>query len=508
LPEAFKKLLTSSATNRWNLEIQEGIYDMLELFVELVAAKLKGDSVVPVSMLNVLATAFDPNNDWNKKNKDRSSRGRWENRNSATASKDFAHPPKDLFVRSRYGWLCDLINAFGEKGGFDLIYARFDKDEEDKPLSAQEMAALLGTVASCSEMLEKDAVQKPLAACMERIFKLVGRLEASELKGKEMTAVSDLLASVKSLCVRFWPQHADRCDDERLDIVCKMLKRPQFHCKMAALKEVSRLIEESRMSGNSNKGRKFVTEGRVVEWMADNSVLSVALEGNVDQVQYTDKIQAIVEFLGPRLSNEELGKMWRTAEKSSNPHVADNVRGMLAGAAARLSLTQLEHLTDLAKESWEKAGNRGGGMARERLLDLIGQIGREASVIRSKQLILELLWDLSHVRDLQKHLVEKALAEQLNILSEINFNKDANKRAYVMKCVEHLKKGEHVALAVKHLHDICKSYLKGSSSYHKPDKVRLNILNLSIFRVHYRLVDNLDGVEQAARDRAAVVALP
>ena len=35
LPEAFRKLLASHATQRWGQEIQEGIYDMLELFIDL-----------------------------------------------------------------------------------------------------------------------------------------------------------------------------------------------------------------------------------------------------------------------------------------------------------------------------------------------------------------------------------------------------------------------------------------------------------------------------------------
>jgi ubiquitin carboxyl-terminal hydrolase 9/24 len=42
----------------------------------------------------------------------------------------------------------------------------------------------------------------------------------------------------------------------------------------------------------------------------ENKVLTIALEGNIDQVQYTDRIKSIVEFLGPRLSLEELTKMW------------------------------------------------------------------------------------------------------------------------------------------------------------------------------------------------------
>ena len=53
-----------------------------------------------------------------------------------------------------------------------------------------------------------------------------------------------------------------------------------------------------------------IPSDRIVEWMGQNRVLSVALEGNIDQVQYTDKIKGIVEFLGVRLNLEELTRMW------------------------------------------------------------------------------------------------------------------------------------------------------------------------------------------------------
>jgi len=34
-------------------------------------------------------------------------------------------------------------------------------------------------------------------------------------------------------------------------------------------------------------------------------------EGNIDQVQYCDKIKNIVDFLGTHLSDEELMKIWK-----------------------------------------------------------------------------------------------------------------------------------------------------------------------------------------------------
>ncbi len=242
---------------------------------------------------------------------------------------------------------------------------------------------------------------------------------------------------------------------------------------MTALKEVSRLIEESKQ-----KNKRHLTVDQVVDWMADNRVLSVALEGNIDQVQYTDRIQTIVEFLGPRLDNEELTKMWRLAESASNAHVADNVYGMMAASGAKLTLSQFEHLTCLVKETWEKTGPS-GGRAKERLLGLVGKVGKEANMMKSTQVILELLWELAHRPGLQKQLVERALAEQLTILTELTFSRDTMKRQYVLKCVQDLKEGsDGVAFAVKHLHDICKSYSKGTSVYHKPDKVLVDPLFL------------------------------
>lgn len=207
--------------------------------------------------------------------------------------------------------------------------------------------------------------------------------------------------------------------------------------------------------------------------MAENSVLSVALEGPIDQVQYSDRIKAIVEFLGPRLAREEISKMWRLQD-SANAHVVENVHAIMAGASAKFSLSQLEHLTGLIRESWESKTN---DRAREKLLGLIGQIGKEATQSKSTQAILQLLWEVSHLHQLPKHLVEQALKEHLSILTEMSYNRDAVKRTYVFKCVDNIKKNRNVLPSVIHLHNICKSYIKGTSIYQKADKATLGELN-------------------------------
>ena len=50
---AFFQLMTSTAVHRWNTEIQEGINNMLQLLMDLVAARLKHQPV-PQSLMDVL----------------------------------------------------------------------------------------------------------------------------------------------------------------------------------------------------------------------------------------------------------------------------------------------------------------------------------------------------------------------------------------------------------------------------------------------------------------------
>ena len=73
---------------------------------------------------------FDVKNDWNSKNQDKVSRGRWQEATSAKHSDQmvtYAEAParssssSDYGRPASYGWLCDLVNMFGDRGGFDFI---------------------------------------------------------------------------------------------------------------------------------------------------------------------------------------------------------------------------------------------------------------------------------------------------------------------------------------------------------------------------------------------------
>ena len=57
------------------------------------------------------------------------------------------------------------------------------------------------------------------------------------------------------------------------------------------------------------KSRVSITEYLFYHFLKLLAVCGI--EGNIDQVQYCDKIKNIVDFLGTHLSDEELMKIWK-----------------------------------------------------------------------------------------------------------------------------------------------------------------------------------------------------
>ncbi len=135
---------------------------------------------------------------------------------------------------------------------------------------------------------------------------------------------------------------------------------------------------------------------------------------------------------------------------------------------------------------------------------IAGKLGREATQMKSTQAILQLLWEVSHLSDLPKQLMERALNEQLEILTSLTYNRDSLKRVYVMKCVEDIKHASKCALSsVKHLRDICRSYSRNTAlAFQKPDKATLGELN----REH-EIVKLLSKSLKKCHELAAKVAL-
>ncbi|KTG34977.1 hypothetical protein cypCar_00025899, partial [Cyprinus carpio] len=431
MPEAFKKLLTSSAVHKWGTEIHEGIYNMLMLLVDLVAERVKQDPI-PIGLLGVLTMAFNPDNEYHFKNRMKASQRNW----AEVFGEDnmFAVSPSSNYQKEPHGWLVDLVNRFGEMGGFTAIQCKLHQEE----IEIGCVSALVQPLGVCAEYLNSSLVQPMLDPVIHKMITYVQNLEEKDLKDKRLVSIPELLSAIKLLCMRFQRELVNVVDDLRLDILLRMLKTPHFSAKMNSLKEVTKLIEESTVSKTV---KNAIDTDRLLDWLVENSVLSIALEGNIDQAQYCDRIKGIIELLGSKLSLDELSKIWKIQAGQSST-VIENIHTIIAAAAVKFNFDQLSHLFVLIQKSWEVESDR----VRQKLLSLIGRIGREARSEATTgkafniRTVLEVLWELAHLPTLPTTLVQQALEEHLTILSDAYAVKETIKRNYIIKCIEDIKK--------------------------------------------------------------------
>ncbi|XP_044158174.1 ubiquitin carboxyl-terminal hydrolase 24 isoform X1 [Bufo gargarizans] len=461
MPEAFKKLLTSSAVHKWGTEIHEGIYNMLMLLVDLVAERIKQEPV-PTGLLGVLTMAFNPDNEYHFKNRMKMCQKNWSE--VFGEGNMYAVSPASALQKEPHGWLVDLVNRFGELGGLTAIQAKLNSED----IELAEVSALVQPLGVCAEYLNSSTVQPMLDRVIHKMIKYVQNVEEKDLKDKRLVSIPELLSAIKLLCMRFQPDLVNVVDDLRLDILLRMLKSPHFSAKMNSLKEVTKLIEDSTLSKSV---KNAIDTDRLLDWLVENSVLSIALEGNIDQAQYCDRIKGIIELLGSKLSLDELSKIWKIQSGQSST-VIENIHTIIAAAAVKFSSDQLNHLFVLIQKSWETESDR----VRQKLLSLIGRIGREARNETTTGKVLEVLWDLAHLPTLPSNLIQPALEEHLAILSDAYAVKETVKRSYIIKCIEDIKKSSQhnnpqvvwVVPALRQLHEITRSFNK--QTYQKQDK--------------------------------------
>ncbi|GIY96412.1 ubiquitin carboxyl-terminal hydrolase 24 [Caerostris extrusa] len=212
-------------------------------------------------------------------------------------------------------------------------------------------------------------------------------------------------------------------------VTARLKSDPVPEMLLQVLDKVMKLIDDS----SSMRSSKIAIDSEsLLNWLAENEILSIALEGSVH-----DKIKGIVEFTGHRLSLDELTKIWRMQD-GQNTQIVDNIHSIMIAASSKYSSEQFDHLLALVQD------------------------------------IVELLWDLAHSPAIPMNVVELALQEHFSILCEVS-HKEQIKKHYCVKCIEDIRKGVSVLPSLRLLHNICKNILK--SGAYKQDRASLHELN-------------------------------
>lgn len=148
---SFTKILTDDAVSSWKLNIHACIYQNCMRLVELCVLKLPYDWY---PLLDLLAMVFNPNNKFHSFNASRPSETAGVQSNLSEEDL-YARPANDL--RNPRGWLVDLINRFGELGGFQALLDRF---QSGKNLTVSVVFGLLRPFGLAYEFLTPHTINK------------------------------------------------------------------------------------------------------------------------------------------------------------------------------------------------------------------------------------------------------------------------------------------------------------------------------------------------------------
>ncbi|CAF4573224.1 unnamed protein product [Rotaria sp. Silwood1] len=447
IPEAFRKLQCSHPVNNWAFEIQSGVFEMVELLIDLIAARLSY-SPVPVKLLETLSIVFDYDSVFQRKNKTKPyDRSLYDKQ---LDDRILANPPStstfSVYNRNEtYGWLCQLINRFVLKDGIVNLKAQY---QNEKPLTALEYNALLSPFVNCMDYIHIDKYRQLFSEHIEQALDYIKNLKEQDFKAKSTNTIFELLSTLRKICSAVWPNRIEQIEQLHLNLLLRMIALSNFNAKMNSLKELAKIIENA-ISNIPSLTKASIRRDVISEWIIENSILSKALEGNIDQNQYVEKVRTLMDFIAPKISKEDIQTIWKMQHGRSLVAV-DHLFTLIASAAAKFNLQQLNYLIEFICNSWKTETI----LIQEKLIELLGTIGRECqkdSAVR----VLEILWDMAHSNRLSRSMLDHILYYHLRIFREGRSPYDTLKRDYCLKCMSDLQRKQGwLVPAIKHLYDL------------------------------------------------------
>lgn len=297
---SFMKILTDEAVNSWKYNIHFCILNTCGKLLQLCALHMDRDNPY---LLDLLTVVLDPENKFNMFNVSRAS-DQYVASVSSTPSVSGAVPTSAAAVtvggnwgileehttyaksppepRSPRGWLVDLLNRFGQFGGFDNLLARFNAGIEDLKASALESGtnssaddleqkrkisssstglgetskitlnlvfSLLRPFGQCYELLTVPTIERYFMPIWEVVLGLMDGLTDEDLKREakpegRSDSINGIVKAARALASRLPNQEHLIKDLEmfRLKMILRLLKVSGFNGKMNALNEINKVI--------------------------------------------------------------------------------------------------------------------------------------------------------------------------------------------------------------------------------------------------------------------------
>ncbi|CAF4179815.1 unnamed protein product, partial [Adineta steineri] len=444
IPEVFRKLHCSLHINNWSDEVQLGIFEMTELLIDLIAARLS-HTPVPVQLLSTLTVLFDPNSVFHQKHENQ-----WFQYSFSDEQLDgrLLSCPSSLLITSSdtHGWLCQIINRFVEQNGIQNLKRQFKNHQS---LTALEYNALLTPFVKCINYITKEKYELIFNKAINRIFDYIENLKEKDFQTESINIVFELLSTLQKLCSVVWPHCLKHIENLHLNHILQMIAQTNFNAKMNSMTELAKLIENNIL----------IPHDVLTAYIMENSILWEALEG----------------FVVPHFLKEDVEKLWRFQNGRSS---------IILAAAAKFNSEQLNSLIDCIDESWKIQTMP----IHTESIVLLGEIGltcEKQSTVR----ILQVLWDATITNCLSSAMLDCFLRSHYQILSIDRPEYEEFRHDYSLECIELVERKEvwH-ARSVKYLNEIL--------CINPTDNQKLISILVNEYNVITAMIESLSNIQQ------------
>ncbi|CAF4075236.1 unnamed protein product, partial [Rotaria magnacalcarata] len=409
---------------------------------------------VPIQLLETLAILFDHDSVFQRKHKSKSyDRSLYDKQLGELILANSSSPTFSVYNRNEpYGWLCEIINRFILKDGIQNLKIQF---KSEQPLTALEYNALLSPFVNCMDYIFVEKYRQLFSDNIEQALDY------------STNTIFELLTALRKICSVVWTKRLEQVEELHLNLLLKMVALSNFNAKMNSLKELAKIIENCT-SNIPSITKASIPRDVVSEWVIEHSILSKALEGNIDQNQYVEKVRTLMDFIAPRILKEDIETIWKMQHGRSLVAV-DHLFTLIASAAAKFNLEQLNHLIGFIHSSWKSETV----LIQEKLIELLGAIGRECQKDSAAR-VLEVLWDMAHEDRISRSMLDHLLHCHLRVFSEGRSPYDALKREYCLKCMTDLQRKQGwLVPAIKHLYDLLRHDSTNTFKRSEPDLISL-----------------------------------
>eukprot|EP00794_Sanderia_malayensis_P010838 gene10838-11990_t len=470
---SFNKIFLDDAVSTWKFEIHKYIMKNADRLIELCVVKLDQDWF---PLLDLLAVVLDPKSRFHQYNATRTS----ETVVANDESKTYFAKSSDYMPR---GWLVDLVNRFGNLGGFDKLTKRIcDCGNINIPV----ICAQIRPFGQCAEFLTLKTIKDSLMPCVLVIKKYMEDLTDEELKKESKQelkneVISTIIRSMKNFAARLQDQEefCKQLEKLRLQMILRLLQVSSFNGKMNALNEINRMIFNVWYLRHIHHGYddiEYLTVEMVAEWLQENNVLAVVLKDNLHQPQYVEKLDRIIRFLIKvrTLTLNDLDTIWN-AQIGKHEAIVKNVHDLFAKLSWDFSAEQLDHLFARFQASWKEANKK----QQEKLLELIRRLAEDDKEGVFAHKVLGSLWHLAHSDDLPTDIMDQALVAHIKILDfscSQTQDRDNLRLEWINHCLDELRKGRWVIPALKQIKAICELFYEGYGQMQNPHVQYRNVV--------------------------------